>query len=273
LFVKKRVKVNTYYDRFIKQHPANNLPLAFQKSVTQAEERLQAEENNRLLALQQPPVPPVEVPTSAATGAAKKKKKKTSESESSSSESTHSSRSRSSSTSSSQKSSNQRSSDSSSDDSDSSSGKKKSKKRGRKLAKKNSDSSDSDESDEEAMKNGDATKKSKKRKSASRKTTKGGENADSDGSMLDLKEHLRPIGSYIKDRERMLREMFRCIKGSKLQAMLPDILKVLKIFVLIFLLLLFWVALRFLCLGLGTLKKFVYLFCSIKLTGTIFWCQ
>jgi hypothetical protein len=49
---------------------------------------------------------------------------------------------------------------------------------------------------------------------------------DSDGSMLDLREHLKPIGSYIRDRERMLDEMFRCIKGSKLQAMLPDILKV-----------------------------------------------
>ena len=28
-----RVKVNTYYSRFIKQHPTNNLPLAFQKTV------------------------------------------------------------------------------------------------------------------------------------------------------------------------------------------------------------------------------------------------
>jgi hypothetical protein len=51
-------------------------------------------------------------------------------------------------------------------------------------------------------------------------------NYDSDGSMLDLKENLRPIGAYIKDRERMLIEMFRCIKGAKLQAMLPDLLKV-----------------------------------------------
>lgn len=32
-FMKKRVKVNTYYSRFIKQHPTNNLPLAFQKTI------------------------------------------------------------------------------------------------------------------------------------------------------------------------------------------------------------------------------------------------
>jgi hypothetical protein len=44
--------------------------------------------------------------------------------------------------------------------------------------------------------------------------------------MLDLRENLRPIGNYIKDRERMLDEMFRCIKGSKLKAMFPEILKV-----------------------------------------------
>ncbi len=49
---------------------------------------------------------------------------------------------------------------------------------------------------------------------------------DSEGSMLDLKEHLKPISSYIKDRDTMLNEMFRCIKGKKLQAMLPDVLKV-----------------------------------------------
>ena len=55
--------------------------------------------------------------------------------------------------------------------------------------------------------------------------TSGADN-DSDGSMLDLREHLKPIGSYMRNRERMLDEMFRCIKGSKLQAMLPDILKV-----------------------------------------------
>ena len=38
-FIKKKVKVNTYYSRFIKQHPTNNLPLAFQKSVSLAEDK------------------------------------------------------------------------------------------------------------------------------------------------------------------------------------------------------------------------------------------
>lgn len=49
---------------------------------------------------------------------------------------------------------------------------------------------------------------------------------DSDGSMLDLTEDLKSIGYYIKDRERMLHEMFRCVRGLKLQAILPDALKV-----------------------------------------------
>jgi hypothetical protein len=33
------VKTNKYYDRFIKQHPASHLPLAFQKSVSLAEDK------------------------------------------------------------------------------------------------------------------------------------------------------------------------------------------------------------------------------------------
>ncbi|CAF0751459.1 unnamed protein product [Adineta steineri] len=48
---------------------------------------------------------------------------------------------------------------------------------------------------------------------------------DSDRSMLNLNEDLKPIGYYIKDRERMLHEMFRCVRGHKLQAILPDVLK------------------------------------------------
>ena len=52
---------------------------------------------------------------------------------------------------------------------------------------------------------------------------------DSDGSMLDLRENLRPIAAYMRDRERMLDEMFRCIRGAKLYAMLPDILKVIRV--------------------------------------------
>jgi hypothetical protein len=44
--------------------------------------------------------------------------------------------------------------------------------------------------------------------------------------MLNLNEDLKPISYYIKDRERMLIEMFRCVRGHKLQAILPDALKV-----------------------------------------------
>ena len=44
--------------------------------------------------------------------------------------------------------------------------------------------------------------------------------------MLNLNEDLKPISYYIKDRERMLHEMFRCVRGYKLQAILPDALKV-----------------------------------------------
>jgi len=44
--------------------------------------------------------------------------------------------------------------------------------------------------------------------------------------MLNLNEDLKPISYYIKDRERMLHEMFRCVRGHKFQAILPDALKV-----------------------------------------------
>ena len=57
-------------------------------------------------------------------------------------------------------------------------------------------------------------------------TTSGYDGADSDGSMLDLREDLKPISAYIKDRDRMLTEMFRSIRGVRLQSMLPEVLKV-----------------------------------------------
>jgi hypothetical protein len=44
--------------------------------------------------------------------------------------------------------------------------------------------------------------------------------------MLNLNEDLKSISYYMKDRERMLHEMFRCVRGHKLQAILPDALKV-----------------------------------------------
>jgi len=43
---------------------------------------------------------------------------------------------------------------------------------------------------------------------------------------VDLNEELHPIGYYINDREEMINQMFSVIKGSKLRAMLPPILKV-----------------------------------------------
>lgn len=52
----------------------------------------------------------------------------------------------------------------------------------------------------------------------------------SDASMMDLSENLKPIGEYIRNREQMLKEMLRCIKGPKLQSMLPEILKVSFVF-------------------------------------------
>jgi hypothetical protein len=50
--------------------------------------------------------------------------------------------------------------------------------------------------------------------------------ADSDGSMVNLRENLKSIGAYIKNREQMFEEMIRSIRGAKLQAMIPSFLKV-----------------------------------------------
>lgn len=49
---------------------------------------------------------------------------------------------------------------------------------------------------------------------------------DSNGSMMDLEENLKPIGDYLKNRVQMFSEMLRSIRGQKLLAMLPDFLKV-----------------------------------------------
>ncbi|GFG36386.1 hypothetical protein Cfor_01761 [Coptotermes formosanus] len=48
---------------------------------------------------------------------------------------------------------------------------------------------------------------------------------DSSEGNVDLNEELYPIGYYINDREEMINQMFSVIKGSKLRAMLPPILK------------------------------------------------
>lgn len=302
---KKRIKQNTYYSRFIKQHPTNNLPLAFQKSVSLAEDKaLEEKENQHQIGA---------VKKSKKKRSKRSKKKKNTDDSSNSSESDSSSRSNSSSRSRSSRSSSQKSNSSSSSSSSTSSSahgsdmsssdgeikksssnadnslesKKKLKNKklvkpsiagdvaqllvdealnelplnGEEAVKKQRDhsaSSTSSKSSTLSSSSGEIKptavisttndKKAKKTKKAKNKKTKSGKhgksksllfndshqtgnnntnaNFDSDGSMLDLKENLRPIGAYIKDRERMLFEMFRCIKGSKLQAMLPDLLKV-----------------------------------------------
>lgn len=48
-FFQKRIKTNTYYSRFIKQHPTTNLPLVFQKSVSLAEDKALMEESEMML--------------------------------------------------------------------------------------------------------------------------------------------------------------------------------------------------------------------------------
>lgn len=223
-FFKKRIKANTYYSRFIKQHPTTNLPLAFQpKSFSLAEDRQLEEKEN-----------------------------KNNNNNESDGQITSSSSSTSSKTS------------TGSDQSDSDSGeirKKKNKKRSKqskkkkekKLAKKldkdnngtmgteNKDQSkttssgNSSRSSATSSSSSSASSSSSDERNVKKKRSKharanllsfgGKDDYDSDGSMLDLRENLKPIGAYMKDRERLLDEMFRCIKGSKLQAMLPEIIK------------------------------------------------
>ena len=176
-FFKKRIKANTYYSRFIKQHPTVNLPLAFQKSVSLAEDKALEEKEKQM--------------SDETKNDLEKSKENRKASRSSSRSSSASSASSHSSTS---------SSNSSADSKGSEKIKKKKKKK--------------------------ANKKSSSRKYLFDVNEQNQNEYDSDGSMLDLRENLKPIGAYVKDRERMLDEMFRCIKGKKLQAMFPDILKV-----------------------------------------------
>ena len=46
-FIKSKIKTNTYYSRFLKQHPVNNLPLAFQKSMSLAEDKALEEKEKK----------------------------------------------------------------------------------------------------------------------------------------------------------------------------------------------------------------------------------
>jgi len=49
---------------------------------------------------------------------------------------------------------------------------------------------------------------------------------DAEGSDMDLEKELHPISYYIKDRREMVRQMFGSLKKSKIESMLPEILKV-----------------------------------------------
>lgn len=172
-FFKVKKKTNTYYSRFIKQHPTSNLPLAFQKSVSLAEDKAMEE---------------------AEKGDKKKKKRIFGADDALSSD--------------------EEISDS---DAEKKLRKKKKKKKKIKSGDESSKTSSSSESGAEDMAYMEmATKRPK--------SSKGGDD-DSDASMMDLSEKLKPIGEYMKNREQMLREMLRCIRGAKLQSMLPEILK------------------------------------------------
>lgn len=52
------------------------------------------------------------------------------------------------------------------------------------------------------------------------------EDLESSEEELDLTKKCHPIGYYLNDRAEMINQMFSVIKGNKLRAMLPPILKV-----------------------------------------------
>ncbi|KAI8510043.1 apoptotic process [Branchiostoma belcheri] len=67
-------------------------------------------------------------------------------------------------------------------------------------------------------------KKSKKTSSPHTENREKLEN-DEDAEWMDLSLDLQPIGAYIKNREQMLDEMLKTIKGEKLRSMLPEVMK------------------------------------------------
>ncbi|XP_063841783.1 serine/arginine repetitive matrix protein 2-like [Scylla paramamosain] len=69
-------------------------------------------------------------------------------------------------------------------------------------------------------------KKMKKKKSKKKKI-KGAENLDSESEAdkLDLDEKIHPLSHYITEQEELVNQMFLTIRGSKLEAMLPPVLK------------------------------------------------
>ena len=48
---------------------------------------------------------------------------------------------------------------------------------------------------------------------------------DSDDSDLDLDKKLKPMATYVKQRDVLVEQMFHCISKKKLKRMLPEILK------------------------------------------------
>ncbi|XP_071538077.1 uncharacterized protein [Panulirus ornatus] len=70
-------------------------------------------------------------------------------------------------------------------------------------------------------------KKIKNKKAKRKKNKKGPEKQDSesDGDNLDLNQKLYPLLHYVSDQEELVNQMFTTIRGSKLEAMLPPVLK------------------------------------------------
>jgi len=72
-------------------------------------------------------------------------------------------------------------------------------------------------------------KEEKKKKSVKKRSHHSNDSSnsssDSDNeSDLDLEKELKPIGGYVKNREEMCNQMFKCIGIKKLRSMLPEIL-------------------------------------------------
>ncbi|XP_060085668.1 caspase activity and apoptosis inhibitor 1-like [Ylistrum balloti] len=75
----------------------------------------------------------------------------------------------------------------------------------------------------------DKRKTKKQKKETKKKSSKRSSSENDPDSDLDLEKELKPIGDYIKDRRKMLEQMFHCLKGGSLQRNLPDVLKELTI--------------------------------------------
>ncbi len=48
----------------------------------------------------------------------------------------------------------------------------------------------------------------------------------------DLTKELEPLAYYVHDRKRVLREALRTLKGKRLDAMIPPVLKVIKMIIM-----------------------------------------